>query len=139
MSIDGLLEQTRQSMVTAPLTCALVFAIAAGLTPLETGAAWCVDRQVAPCLVPWSSLTAHGKSELDNEIEIPDEPEDDDPDDPGFAFQDEGRFTHVLSFDSASGTTRPAPQAPQMASHVLENTIAGPERPRFLRLCRFLI
>ena len=123
-------------MVTAPLTFALVFSLSALLTPPETGSLRGADRPVAPCLNLWPSLSAHDASELDDEVEIPDEPEDDEPDDAGSAFCDERPSIQILPFDSATSITRPAVAT---RFHYRASTTAGSEQDRFLRLCRFLI
>ena len=123
-------------MVTAALTYALVFAVSTLLTPPQTGASRSADGEFAPCLDPRPFLAARDASELDDEVEIPDEPEDDEPDDHGFAFQDEGRVFQALAFDNAPDGTRPGAAMP---SHVRENTTSAPDQPLFLRLCRFLI
>lgn len=73
---------------------------------------------------------------LDDEVEIPDEPEDDEPDDAGFAFPSTNRAFHAIPFITTLDMTRLAVATP---SHVHETTPAGSDRRLFLRFCRFLI
>jgi hypothetical protein len=85
---------------------------------------------------PGPVVLSSNATELDDEVEIPDEPEDDEPDDPGFAFPSTSRSFHAIPFITSPDMTRPAVAMP---SHVHESTPAGPDQPLFLRFCRFLI
>jgi hypothetical protein len=72
---------------------------------------------------------------LDDEVEVPDEEEDDEPDDPGQAHDPDSRPVpfpaglHALSLD---------PVAPAARPHPLEGAQPGREPARFLSLCRIL-
>jgi hypothetical protein len=81
------------------------------------------------------SLSSKETALPDDEVEIPDEPEDGDPDDPGDAIDPSGRAAPVPSIPEERTLGLPVPA---MSSHVFAHPAVGPERPRFLSLCRFV-
>jgi hypothetical protein len=82
-----------------------------------------------------SHLLPRETSQLDDEVEIPDEPEDDEPDDLGDGIEpgDPPLPCPAALDSSAFGIT-----APDSSRQACAQPACGPELPRFLRLCRFL-
>ena len=73
-------------------------------------------------------------SPLDDEVEVPDEEEDDEPDDPGQALIPDGRSAPLSAELEAPN---PLPLAPVARPRVLEGASSDREPARFLSLCRF--
>jgi hypothetical protein len=138
-------------MVSTQLTCALVCALSALLGSPETVPSRSASSQPlassrdagSSCLarktVLWPRRSVglhHDALFLDDEVEIPDEPEDNEPDDPGFADDDDDRSPLILGFDDTSAMPRPVVARP---SQCYDNVTDGLYRLRFLRLLRLLI
>jgi hypothetical protein len=146
------LERLGPGMLNVHLLYALVVALSSLLSPSESDHPLTHDRSSSlglnaspsragrdiPDMLtdPGPVVLSNNATELDDEVEIPDEPEDDEPDDPGFAFPSTSRSFHAIRFITAPEMTRPAAAVP---SHVAEGTPAGPDQPLFMKFCRFLI
>jgi len=81
-------------------------------------------------------LTSKVQSALDAEVEIPDESEDDRPDDPGSAIHRKGRSSQVLL---SQILFKVAQSLPAGRAHVCLGTTSEAHRSRFLSLCRLLL
>jgi hypothetical protein len=137
-------------MLHSLLTCALTLAVSglggrAGLSAARALDSATALRLVAipkrpgqVCLAPTSPtgcfLSLKDTSPLDDEVEVPDEEEDDEPDDPGQAVIPDGRWA-PLSADLVAPNA--VPLAPAACQRLLEGASPGRERARFLSLCRF--
>ena len=83
-----------------------------------------------------SLLSCQKTYALNDLVQAPDESEDDQGDEPKEALQESGPTLSVLSFDSL-GEAFQAAATPRLRSHA--GPPCGPDRPRFLSLCRWLI
>lgn len=81
------------------------------------------------------SLSPTEASVLDDEVEVPDESEDEQPDDPGDAIPQKSSLSHLLLAVVIVGL-EPASSSPQTS--VQAGVGPMPSRPRFLSLCRIL-
>jgi hypothetical protein len=81
------------------------------------------------------SLSSEDPSPLDDEVEVPDEEEDDVPDDLGQALDDNDDDSVPLTADLDA--PNPELLAPASRPHIFEGASGGWARPRFLSLGRF--
>jgi hypothetical protein len=138
-------------MIVPRLTYALTLTLPALFGWAEPCGARALDPTPAPDLVAapsrfgWvgldpsrqtdSFLSPRDTSPLDDEVEVPDEEEDEEPDDLGQALDPEGRSVPLPADVGASNLGRIAPPA---RPPLTEGASSGQDRPRFLSLCRFL-
>jgi hypothetical protein len=99
-------------------------------TPAQSGQVHLAPRGPTDLL-----LCSRDTSKLDDEVEVPDEEEDDKPDDPGQALDPDDRPVPPSAHVDAPN---PELLAPAARPHGFEGVSDGRECPRFLSLCRFL-
>jgi hypothetical protein len=100
--------------------------LVATLTPAE-------QVCLAPVRQADASLSFSETTPLDDEVEVPDEDEDDEPDDAGQALDpdDSDPLSAVVN------ASNPEPHRSAARPHIFEQASSGWEHRRFLSLCRF--
>jgi hypothetical protein len=126
-------------MFVPRLTCALALVLA--LFALSNRAELSIgtstqDRQVCLASVGQTdySLSFTDATPLDDEVEVPDEDEDDEPDDPGQALDLHGDGDSLSTVLDASNSDQ---HTLAVAARIFEGTSARWEQSRFLSFCRF--
>lgn len=87
------------------------------------------DARVGPCVSGKAAIAP------DDEVEVPDESEDDRPDDRGSAIYQKSRSSQILPISIDAILTGSVPLAPPARGN---SGHARLDRPRFLSLCRLL-
>jgi hypothetical protein len=130
-------------MLIPRLACALTLALltlSPGVEPSPTASLDLVATltQAEPvCLAPVrptdSFLSFSESTPLDDEVEVPDEDEDDEPDDAGQALDPDDADPLAAVVDASNSEPNRSATQPRL----FEQASSGWEHPRFLSLCRF--